>query len=287
MEWEQVLVLWCAGWGAAALVGYALALAGVTGAQRMRHFTGRVERVREPRHGGSRVGGISVVVSYRDPVSGQDIQVTNDGERGDAITAAWVGREIRVSHPPGRPHAYRFSAMAETPGRGLSGPGCAVFLGYVGLVALASVERGWPWALIGVGGPGAIVAAVHLPGALRARKDRLGRLAAMDAVRGRVVAVLKDVSVDQDDGHVSTTITPVVSFSTREGRAVTAHCPSGLPDPAGSYGRDVTVHHTPADPACFTLDVEAARRSEAWEIVFDVLAIVVLGATAAAGVALL
>ncbi|MFC9759133.1 DUF3592 domain-containing protein [Streptomyces sp. NPDC056921] len=286
MGWDKVLVLWCAVWGVVALVGCGMSLAGVTKAQRTVRLTGRIERVREPRHGGSRTGGISVVVSYRDPVSGQEVTVTNDGERGEMITAAWEGREIGVSHPRGRPHAYRFSNTPQEPGRGLGRPGFAVFLVYVGLVALAAVGWGWPWTLIGFGGPWAVSGAVQLPGAVRAKNRRIEQLATMDTAQGRVVAVLKDVSVDQDDGHTWTTITPVVSFTTREGTAVTAHCASNLPDPAGAYGRDVTVHYTSADPADFTLDPVAEHRSEERDVAFHVLAIVVLVATAVTGVAM-
>ncbi|MFI6698684.1 DUF3592 domain-containing protein [Streptomyces sp. NPDC050509] len=287
MGWDDFLVLWCAVWGMVALVGYGRSLAGVTKAQRTVRLTGRIERVREPRHGGSRTGGIPVVVSYSDPASGQEVIVTNDGERGETITVAWVGRTIGVSHPRGRPHAYRFSHVPEEPSSGLGLPNSAVFLVYAGLVVLAAVDGGWPWALIGFGGPWAVLGAVHLPGAVRDKNDRLGRLAAMDTVRGRVVAVLKDVGVDQDDGHTWTTITPVVSFTTREGTAVTAHCTSHLPDPAGAYGRDVTVHHTPADPAEFTLDRAAENRSEKQEVALHVMMIVVLAATVVVGVALL
>ncbi|MFF3669414.1 DUF3592 domain-containing protein [Microtetraspora malaysiensis] len=286
MGWDEFLVLWCAVWGVVALVGYGMSLAGVTKAQRTVRLTGRIERVREPRHGGSRAGGISVVVSYRDPASGQEVTVTNDGERGEMITSAWEGREIGVSHPRGRPHAYRFSNTPEEPSRGLGWPSFAVFLVYVGLVVLAAVGWGWPWALIGFGGPWAVSGAVHLPGAVRAKNRRIERLAAMDTVQGQVIAVLKDVSVD-DDGHASTTITPVVSFTTREGTAVTAHCTSNLPDPAGSYGRDVTVHYTSADPAEFTLDRAAEHRSEERDVTFNVLVFVVLVATTVAGVAML
>ncbi|MCX4784983.1 DUF3592 domain-containing protein [Streptomyces sp. NBC_01221] len=287
MGWDGFLVLWCAVWGVVALVGYGMSLAGVTKAQRTVRLTGRIDRVREPRHGGSRTGGISVVVSYRDPASGQEVTVTNDGERGEMINSAWEGREIGVSHPRGRPHAYRFSNTPEEPSRGLGWPSFAVFLVYVGLVVLAAVGWGWPWALIGFGGPWAVFAAVHLPGAVRAKNRRVERLAAMDTVQGRVVAVLKDVSVDQDDGHTSTTITPVVSFTTREGTAVTAHCTSNLPDPAGAYGRDVTVHYTSADPAEYTLDRAAEHRSEERDVAFNVLVIVVLVATAVVGVSML
>ncbi|MCX4970568.1 DUF3592 domain-containing protein [Streptomyces sp. NBC_00654] len=225
--------------------------------------------------------------SVDSPASGQKVTVTNDGERGETITCAWEGREIGVSHPRGRPHAYRFSNTPEEPSRGLGWPVFAVFLVYVGLVVLAAVGWGWPWALIGFCGPWAVSTAVYLPGAVRAKNRRVERLATMESVQGRVVAVLKDVSVDQDGGHTSTTITPVVSFTTREGAAVTAHCVSHLPDPAGAYGRDVTVHYASADPAGFTLDRAAAHRSEGREVTFSVLLFVVLVATAVVGMTML
>ncbi|KRV48073.1 hypothetical protein AQ490_26805 [Wenjunlia vitaminophila] len=286
MGWDEAVVLWCAVWGVVALAGYGMALAGVTRAQRTVRLTGRIVRVREPRHGGSRSGGISVVVSYHDPASGQEVTVTNDGERGEMITAAWEGREIGVSHPRGRPHAYQFSNVPEEPSRGLGWPSFAVFLVYVGLVVLAALEWGWPWALIGFGGPWAVYAAAYLPETVRAKNGRVARLAAMESVRGRVVAVLQDVRVDEDDGGTWTTITPVVSFTTRGGVAVTAHCTSNLPDPAGAYGRDVTVHYAPADPADFTLDRAAEHRSQNQDVVFNVLVIVALAATTVAGVVL-
>ncbi|MDT7839774.1 DUF3592 domain-containing protein [Streptomyces justiciae] len=287
MGWDGFLLLWCAAWGVAALVGYGMSLAGVTKAQRTVRLAGRIERVREPRHGGSRKGGISVVVSYRDPDTGEQVTVTNDGERGEMITVAWEGREIGVSHPRGRPHAYRFSNVPEEPSRGLGWPTFALFLVYVGLVVLAAVDRGWPWALIGFGGPWAVYAVVHLPATIRARNDHVARLAAMETAEGSVVAVLKDVSVDQDDGHTWTTITPVVSFTTREGTVVTAHCTEKLPNAAEARGRDVTVHYAPADPAHFTLNRSAEQRSRNQDVTFNVLTIVVLAATAVVGVAFL
>lgn len=258
MGWDRFLLLWCAVWGVAALVGYGMSLAGVTKAQRTVRLKGRIERVREPRHGGSCSGGISVVVSYRDHALGQEVTVTNDGERGEMITAAWDGREIGVSHPRGRPHAYRFSNRPEEPSRGLGRPSCALFLVYVGLVVLAAVDRGWPWALIGFGGPWAVYAAVHLPGTVQARNDRLGRPAAMDSVQGRIVAVLKDVGIDQDDGHTRT------------------------PPPRTAVMSPSTTR--PPDPAEFTLDRTAEQRSEGQDVMFNVLVIVVLAATAVTGV---
>ncbi|MER8193479.1 DUF3592 domain-containing protein [Streptomyces microflavus] len=286
MSWEEVLALWCAVWAVLALVGYGMALAGVTNAQRTIRRTGRIEQVRMPRHGGSRTGGISVVISYRDATSGQKVTVTNDGERGEVMTAAWEGREIGVSHPRGRPYAYRLSSTPEEPSRGVGQPTFALFLVYCGLVALAAVGWGWQWALIGLGGPMTVFAAVHLPATVRAKNHRSEKLAAMDTVRGRIIAVLKDVTVDQDNG-TSTTITPVVSFTTHDGTVVTAHCTANLPDPAGAYGRDVTVHYAPSDLADFTLDLAAERRGEMLDVVVNALAVVVPLATTVVGMAML
>lgn len=286
MGWHGYLALWCAVWGVVALVGYGMSLAGVTKAQRTVRLTGRIERVREPRHGGSRKGGISVVVSYRAPSTGQEVTVTNDGERGEAITTAWTGREIGVHYPRGRPHAYRFTNDLQESSRGLGWPNFAVFLIYVGLVVVAAIEWGWPWALIGFCGPWAVFSVYHLPGNVRDVHRRRDTLAAMAAVPGRIIAVLKDISTDSE-GSTSTTLTPVVAFTTCEGTAVTAYCTSGLPDPAGSYDRDVTVHYTPDDPAVFTPDIAAERRSQKLDVTFNVLALLVTAAAAVVGAVML
>lgn len=285
MGWHGYLTLWCAVFGAVALIGYGRSLAGTTRAQRTVHLPGRIERVRRPRHGSSRREGISVVVSYRDPATGEEVTVTNDGERGETITAAWPGREIGVHYPRGRPHAFRFSSTVGRRGRGLGWPTFALFLVYAGLVVGAAIEWGWPWALIGFGGPWSLAIACHLPSGIRETHRRLARLASMVTTRGRVVAVLRDVSTDED-GHTSTTLTPVVAFTTREGTAVTAYCPVGAADPAGAYGRDVAVHYVPDDPSVFTLDPASDHRSQRADLAITVLALVATAAAAVVGAAL-
>ncbi|MFF0447586.1 DUF3592 domain-containing protein [Streptomyces sp. NPDC004609] len=278
------LVLWCVVFGALALVGYGRSLAGVTRAQRTVRAKGRIERVGEPRHGSSPNDGIAVVVSFQDPSTGQEFTVTNDGERGERISVAWTGREIGVHYPRGRPHAFRFTSDLSEGGRGLGWPAFAVFLVYAGLVVAAAIDWGWPWALLGFCGPWALSGVYHLPGNVRDRKRRLDELAAMAAVPGRVVAVLKNVSVDADDGHTSTRLVPVITFTTLDGRAVTAYCESGLRDPAGSRGLDVTIHYAPDDPAVFVLDVEAERRSWKRDMVVNVVGLLVVAAAAVVGV---
>ncbi|WLQ37770.1 DUF3592 domain-containing protein [Streptomyces castrisilvae] len=282
MSRHGYLVLWCGVFGTVALVGYGMALAGMTRAQRAVRVKGRIERVGEPRHGGSPRDGIAVVVSFQDPSTGQEFTVTNDGERGERISVAWTGREIGVRYPPGRPHAFRFTDDPSEGGRGLGLPAFAVFLVYAGLVVVAAIDRGWPWALLGFCGPWALSGAYHLPGNVRDRNRRLGTLAAMAAVPGRVVAVLKSVRTD-DDGHTSTYVVPVVTFTTLDGTAVTAYCESGLRDPAGSQGRDVTVHYSPDDPAALTLDAEAERRSWKRDMAVNVVGLVIVAAAAVVG----
>ncbi|MFB6818686.1 DUF3592 domain-containing protein [Streptomyces sp. NPDC056347] len=291
MGWHGYLVLWCGVFGAVALIGYGRSLAGMTREQRMVRAKGRIERVGEPRHGSSPNDGIAVVVSFQDPATGQEFTVTNDGERGERISAAWKGREIGVHYPRGRPHAFGFTSDLSAGGRGLGLPTFAVFLVYAGLVVAAAIDRGWPWALLGFCGPWALSGMYHLPGNIRDRNRRLDGLAAMAAVPGRVVAVLKNVSVDADDGHTSTRLVPVVAFTTLDGTSVTAYCESGLRDPAGSRGLDITVHYAPDDPAVFVLDVESERRSWKRDMAVNVVGLLVVavaavvGAAAVAGVA--
>ncbi|WP_209270722.1 DUF3592 domain-containing protein [Streptomyces sp. NEAU-H3] len=276
------LALWCGVFGALALVGYGRALAGRTRAQRAVRTKGRIERVGEPRHGGSPSEGIAVVVIFQDPSSGREFTVTNDGGPGERIDVAWRGREVGVAYPPGRPHAFRFTSALSDGGRGLGWPTFAVLLCYAGLVVLAAIDRGWAWALLGFCGPWALSGLFHLPGNVRDRKRRLDALTAMAAVPGRVIAVLKSISTDED-GNTSTRVVPVVAFTTLDGTAVTAYCPSGLRDPAGSHGRDVTVHYTPEDPAVFTLDIGAERRSWRTDMTVNVVGLVVVGAAAVVG----
>jgi hypothetical protein len=54
-----------------------------------------------------------------------------------------------------------------------------------------------------------------------------------------------------------------------------AYCPSGLPDAAGSYGRDVAIHYTPADPAVFIPDLAAEHRSRRKDFIFGVVALLI------------
>ncbi|MER5370600.1 hypothetical protein [Streptomyces sp. NPDC002722] len=105
-----------------------------------------------------------MVVFFQDPATGQEFTVTDEGERGERISVAWTGREIGVHYPRGRPHAFRFANDLSEGGRGLGWPTVAVFLVYAGLVAVAAIDRGWPWALSASADPGPSPACTTCPG---------------------------------------------------------------------------------------------------------------------------
>jgi hypothetical protein len=256
------LVLWCAVLGT-------VVLAGVIRTRRTVRVMGRIERVREPRNGSSQRDGISVVVSFQGPSTGQEFTVANDGRRGETITTAWTGREIGVFYPRERPHAFRFTKDLSADESEVVWAGCAGILIYAGLVVGAVSEWGWPWALLGLGVPWAFIAAGSIlydtGSKARHRNDRLTSQA---AVEGRVVAVLKDVTSEGGTSH-----TPVVTFTTHEGTVFTAYCAKGLPDSPSSHGRDVTIHCTADDPADFTTDLASEHRSRKSDRIFNVVAL--------------
>ncbi|WP_406332859.1 DUF3592 domain-containing protein [Streptomyces sp. NBC_00203] len=274
MGWHEYLALWCGVFGTVALLGYGRSLAGVTRAQRTVRVMGRIERIREPLYGSSAKDGIDVVVFFRDPSTGQELTVTNDGEHGERVTTAWTGREIGIHYPPGRPHDFRFTSDLWGGRHGRGWPNFAVFLIYVGLVVVASIDWGWQWSLFGFGVPWTVSGVFYIPQNAREASRRIDTLTSAPPVEGRVIAVLKDVSTDED-GHTSTTYTPVATFTTHEGATVTAYCTSRLPDPAASYGRTLTIHYSPDDPAVFTPNLASEHRSRTLDIALSVLALLI------------
>ncbi|MGW8574326.1 DUF3592 domain-containing protein, partial [Streptomyces niveus] len=157
MDWHVVLLLWCAGCGVLALIGYGRSLAGVTRAQRAVRVPGRIAEVRVPEHGGPDIPGIPMAVAFPDPGSGQEHVLPHMSESGFELRAVWVGREIAVVHPPGRPERFEIAYDVESGQHGLAWPHFMVFLLYCGLVADTAVLQGYPWALLGAGVPLAVV----------------------------------------------------------------------------------------------------------------------------------
>ncbi|MEU8763342.1 DUF3592 domain-containing protein [Streptomyces sp. NPDC048659] len=301
--WQFVLTAWCALCAAVALVGYARSLAGVTAAQRAVRVTGRIDRVTPPRHGSSGREGISVVVTFQDPETGQEFTVTNEGDRGDLIRAAWRGREVGLRYPPGRPHAYRFVNDLQEGRSGLGLPHTALFFLYAGLVTAAALAWGWPWALIGAGVPWSFCAVLYLPGNRRVTRERAAALASLAPVPGRIFAVLTDITVDED-GDTVTHHRPVVAFTTHDGTEITAYWPDGVREPhrlkseegrarsgakgpAGALGRTFPIHYRPDNPAVFTPDFQGEHRARRTDFGCSAFAILLgLAALVIGGIAL-
>ncbi|MFG2989177.1 DUF3592 domain-containing protein [Streptomyces sp. NPDC048257] len=285
MDWHGFLLLWCAVCGVWALFGYGRSLIGATPAQRAVRVTGRIVEVRTPAHGNPGTDGIPVVIAFPDPATGREHALPYEAERGITLDTVWLGQEVAVLHPPGEPHRFEVTYDLQDGRHGRGWPHFAVFLLYAGLVADTALRHGYPWALLGAGGPLAVAMTSVLRHDLVLMRREAARLATAVRVPGRVAAVLESV---HEDGEGSwTSHTAVLVFTTREGTAVTARLRSGIPDPAHAYGRELTVHYVPDDLALFTLDPAAARRSARWDIAFVVLVLLLGAAAAVAGAVLL
>ncbi|MFF7547362.1 DUF3592 domain-containing protein [Streptomyces canus] len=257
MSVDDALRLWWVLPTGLALLGYGLALAGLTPAQRAVWVKGRIVAVGQPAHGTSKRPVIPVTVAFQDPATGQEFVLSNDGKHGDSVEEAWVGREVEVRHPRGRPHMFRVVLHSPEDKNGRSGPHCTMVLLLIGLVIHAIVLWGYPWALLGFGGLVTAFAAISPD--IRTARARDALLAEAVAVPPRVVAVTKDVYTDGEGGEIISHA-PVVTFTTLEGTEVTVLSRDGIPDPSRSLGRRLTIHYAPSDPAVYTSDLAADRR---------------------------
>ncbi|WP_369373447.1 DUF3592 domain-containing protein [Streptomyces sp. cg36] len=280
MSVTGVLELWWTVPAAVALLGYGMSLAGLTRTQRAVWVTARIVEVGRLAHGDSRQGGIPVTVAFRNPVTGAESRLANTGKHGDSVEEAWVGRELAVRHPRGRPDLFRIVVPVAGRRSGRGGPDCAVALLLVGLVIHAIVLWGYPWALLGFGA--LVTAAAAASRDIRDARARDARLASGAAVPARVVAVTKDVYTDAD-GDEFVSHTPVIAFTTTEGTDVTVLAEHGVTDPAGSLGRELTVHYCPADPTVYTPDRAADRRSNRRTVAAIVVLLVLGSASTATG----
>lgn len=274
------LVVWCAVLGVFAALGYGRSLAGTSRAQRAVRVGARIERVDVPPHRADSGRGVPAVLVFQNPADGQILTLPTTGGGNRTLHVAWVGRRIGVRFPPGKPHKFR---VVERPSgrvpRGLVAPTIALLLIAAALVGSFAFAHGYGWALLGGGAlwTGLMVAALRV-GSRRAA-ERKALLASAVSVPGRVVSVLEHTATD-DEGRTRTTYTPVVTFTTYDGTVVTGLCSAGIRDARRSLGRELPVHYAPADPAVFTADVTADRRSVGCGLFF-------LGLFALGGVALM
>ncbi|KUF19002.1 DUF3592 domain-containing protein [Streptomyces silvensis] len=253
----DLLELWWVVPAAWVVVGHVLSWLGLSPAQRAVWATARIVRVEQPAHGASKQPGIPVTLAFRDPSTGREFTLPNTGRHGVAVREAWVGRELEVRYPRGRPDRFRVVFDPDEK-KGRTGPHCALVLLLVGLVIHTAVARGFPWALLGFGALLVVAAAVSPDIRLARARDAL--LASAVAVPARVVSVTRDVYTDGEGAEI-VNHAPVITFTTREGTDVTVLCLDGIPDPRRSLGRALTLHYAPSDPAVYTPDPAADRRS--------------------------
>jgi hypothetical protein len=278
-----IVELWWTLPAGVAVVGYALSLAGLTPAQRAVWVRARVSEVHRPAHGASRhPRGVPVTVAFQDPATGREFVLPNTGKHGDSVEQAWVGRELTVRYPQGRPERFRVVLHADDEGRVV--PTCTVGLLLIGLIVHAAVAWGYPWALLGFGGLLGILMAAGPD--LRTVRSRDALLSSAPAVPARVMAVTRDVYTD-GEGDEIVTHTPVVCFTTHEGTEATVLSRDGVREPHLSLGRELTVHYAPSDPTVYTYDLAAERRSNKRSVGVIVTLFVVGVAAVLAGAVLL
>ncbi|MCX5264619.1 DUF3592 domain-containing protein [Streptomyces sp. NBC_00199] len=284
MNAREMLELWWTVPAGLALLGYGLSLAGLTRTQRAVWVRARISQVHRPAHGASKHPGIPVTVTFQDPSSGREFVRRNAGKHGDAIEEAWVGRELAVRYPRGRPERFRVALHTAESDKGRGGPNCAVVLLLVGLIVHAAVARGYPWALLGFG---ALLAVITAAGPdLRTVRSRDALLSSAVAVPAQVVAVARNVYTDGEGDDV-VVHTPVVCFTAHEGTQVTVLVRDGIPGPGRSLGRELTVHYAPSDLSVYTCDLAAERRSnEKWVGVIIMLFVAGVSATVVGAVLL-
>ncbi|WP_129841590.1 DUF3592 domain-containing protein [Streptomyces sp. RFCAC02] len=284
MTGHEALQLWWVLPAGFALLGHGLSLAGLTRAQRAVWVTARIVEVGRPAHGASKRPGIPVTVAFRDPATGREFVLPNDGRHGDSVEEAWVGREFEVRYPPGQPHRFRIvlDTMGEKNGR--LAPNCAIVLLLIGLVIHATVLWGYPWALLGFGALLTALAAAS-PDIRQARaRDTL--LATAIAVPGHVVAVTRDIYTD-GEGDEIINHAPVVTFTTLDGTDITVLSRNGIPNPGKSLNRELTIHYAPTDPAIYTPDPKADRRDRERAIGWIIILLLLGTASTTTGAALL
>ncbi|WP_371657545.1 DUF3592 domain-containing protein [Streptomyces sp. NBC_00280] len=276
MSVHELLELWWVVPAGLAALGYGLSLARLTPAQRAVWVTARIVEVGQPAHGASKRPGIPVTVAFQDPDSGREFALPNAGKHGDSIDAAWVGRELAVRYPRGRPDRFRVVLDIWGEKKGLVAPNCTVALLLIGLVIHATVAWGYPWALLGFG---TLLTALTATGRdLRAVRARDALLSSAVAVPARVVAVTKDVYQD-GEGDEIVNHAPVVTFTTDEGTQVTVLSRDGIPEPGRSLDRDLTIHYAPDDLTVYTPDLAAERRDH--ETTVGVIIILLIAGIAA------
>jgi hypothetical protein len=190
------------------------------------------------------------------------------------LDAAWVGREVGVRFPAGKPEKFRVVEGPRRVDRELARPAVLLAAAAVALVARAVAGPGVRWLGVGFCALWTLVSVFILIAAIREFSYRRAHLTAPARVTGRIVALLESSSTQAETGGSTTTYTPVVSFTTLDGVVVTGVCP-GTTSRRESPGRELPLRYAPKDPSVFEPDRLADRGSAVVGIVVTGLFILI------------
>ena len=252
MAYDTLIGLWAAVVGARALVRigrYAVAH------RRVVRQSARVVRVPDFEPGPVlREAGVPAELAFVDPAHGREAVGMTRGGRYGRLDAVWEGREVPVRYVRGRPQDFLVEGGPPwRTRRELVAPLAWLFLALLPLPARFAPGPGFGWVLLASGAAWALATGTVLGLALRETRRRAVLLAAPARVTGTVVAVLERHDPDKDD-RGALAYTPVVAFTTDDGRAVTAlSCPHTSTRRAW-VGCGIPIRYAPADPSVFALD---------------------------------
>jgi hypothetical protein len=239
----------------AGLIRYAT---GRSRGRRAVRVTGRVVSLEPPAPHADARHGLPVTVAFREPGTGRELAVPATGGRNGRLAAAWPGREVAVRFPPGKPFRFRFTTGRRHALRDLALPLAAGVLCAAVLLVRHAVRDHSPGSvMLGFGlawSVGWVVVCTHGVRVHLARKALLRDAPAVDAVVVSVVDIRHE-----DDDHPRYTYSPVVTFTTLDGRAVTGIGPGAGRHAVHDIGSTVTVRYAPADPAVFLIEPSPER----------------------------
>lgn len=253
----------------AALVGVGVLVGVVVVVQLGRYLAGgrgvrvgaQVVRVWAPGRRAPRRDGVPAEVAFTDPGTGREYVLGVRGGLGGKLDAAWVGREVDVRFPAGKPEKFRVLSGPGGPNRELISIGVGGFVVAIVMVGRFTSGNGrFGWVMAGFGVLWVLISAATIVVAIREIAHRRALMGAPIAVPGRVVTLIES-NHNGEDGESSHSYTPVVAFTTHEGREVLGISQVGNAGRRTWTGREVPVLYAPADPAVFRLDYATDRFS--------------------------
>jgi len=190
------------------------------------------------------------------------------------LDAAWVGREVGVRYPAGKPEKFRVVGGSRRVDPELARPAWLLAAAAVTLVARAIAGPGIRWLGVGFCALWTLLSVFILIAAIREFSYRRAHLTAPARVTGRIVALLESSSMQTESGTSTVTYTPVVSFTTLDGLVVTGVSP-GTTSRRRVPGHELPLRYAPDDPSVFEPERLTDRGSAVVGIVMTCLFVLI------------